>query len=145
MKLENKEIIELCQALFQSPDGKQTINLSVNDAIFKIDTTKQKDDIVISIKRNIQNTEDREKLKNEFKEYLNTVSDDIFIDACNLFTKEFGISMNNLNKLLDSEKAESMITSFKEEIKNAALGKAMESVNLINSLNDKYNLGFNIL
>ena len=53
--------------------------------------------INISYKKDRNNN----KIKEDFKEYLNSIPDDIFVDACNLFTKEFGISMNDLNKLLD--------------------------------------------
>ena len=141
MKMENKEILELCQALDGTLDCTRQLKFKSDNVLLTVDVTKKGNNINISYKKDRNNN----KIKEDFKEYLNSIPDDIFVDACNLFTKEFGISMNDLNKLLDSEKAEDMIKSFKEEVKNAALGKIMEEFNLINSLNNKFNLGFDIL
>ena len=140
MKMKNEKILELCQALDGEPDGSQQLKFKSDNVLLTVDVTKKGNNINISYKKDRNNN----KIKEDFKEYLNSIPDDIFVDACNLFTKEFGISMNDLNKLLDTDKAESMVNSFKEEIKNAAVGKIMENVNLINSLSDKFDLGFTI-
>lgn len=140
MKMENKEILELCQALDGTQDCSKQLKFKSDNVLLTVDVTKKGNNINISYKKDRNNN----KIKEDFKEYLNEIPDDIFVDACNLFTKEFGISMNDLNKLLDTDKAESMVNSFKEEIKNAALGIVMKNVNLINSLSDKFDLGFTI-
>lgn len=140
MKMKNEKILELCQALDGEPDSSRQLKFKSDNVLLTVDVTKKGNNINISYKKDKNNN----KIKEDFKKYLNEIPDDIFVDACNLFTKEFGISMNDLNKLLDTDKAESMVNSFKEEIKNAALGIVMENVNLINSLSDKFDLGFTI-
>lgn len=140
MKMENEKILELCQALDGTQDCSKQLKFKSDNVLLTVDVTKKGNTINISYKKDRNNN----KIKEDFKEYLNSIPDDIFVDACNLFTKEYGTSMNDLNKLLDSEKAEDMVKSFKEEVKNAALGVVMENVNLINSLSDKFNLDFYI-
>lgn len=140
MKMKNEKILELCQALDGEQDYSQQLKFKSDNVLLTVDVTKKGNNINISYKKDKNNN----KIKEDFKKYLNEIPDDIFVDACNLFTKEFGISMNDLNKLLDTDKAESMVNSFKEEIKNAALGIVMQNVNLINSLSDKFDLGFTI-
>lgn len=69
-----------------------------------------------------------------FEKYVNSLDDDIFVKACEMYEKLTGQSLNNLDKLIKSNKlTDNDIKSFKNVVDEVVLDD-------INHKLDKYNL-----
>ena len=69
-----------------------------------------------------------------FKKYVKSLDDDIFVKACEMYEKLTGQSLNNLDKLIKSNKlTDNDIKSFKNVVDEVVLDD-------INHKLDKYNL-----
>lgn len=60
------------------------------------------DGYMIRVRDNRKKDDEMKSYVEDFKEYVSSIDDDIFLDACELFPKESGMSTHEFSELLDA-------------------------------------------
>ena len=72
----------------------------------------------------------------EFEKYVKSIDDDIFVKACEMYEKLTGQSLNNLDKLIKSNKlTDNDIKSFKNVVDEVVLDDINHKLNKYNLFN----------
>lgn len=107
--LELKELNEVLSEVGPALFGTGKYNITV---------TQNNDKLIITI--------EEEDYKKEFEEYLKTLDDDIFVEACTQYTKKTGQDLSKIKDITPQ-----IINNFKTIVKLTAQMK-------INAIKDKY-------